>query len=235
MNRNLPRPSGYFEPVRNKTVTGTYHLDDAGTKRPVGYVLEKLALDYGLGAFALLSLAPLLLLIALAIKLDSPGPILFRQPRRGLNNRNFTLFKFRSMYTQYADIDACRQTSRDDPRVTGVGKWLRRLSIDELPQLFNVLRGEMSLVGPRPHAPNMRVEGELLDVANSDYLLRYGVKPGMTGWAQVNGMRGEIARREDLRKRIDYDLAYIRQWSLGFDLKILALTLLREILSRNAF
>jgi lipopolysaccharide/colanic/teichoic acid biosynthesis glycosyltransferase len=116
-----------------------------------------------------------------------------------------------------------------------VGKWLRRLSLDELPQLLNVLRREMSLVGPRPHALNMRIEGELLDVASGDYLLRYSVKPGITGWAQVNGVRGEVVRLEDLRKRIEYDLEYIRHWSVRFDLKILFLTATREIISKNAF
>jgi lipopolysaccharide/colanic/teichoic acid biosynthesis glycosyltransferase len=235
MNRHLRQVREYFGAERSDAATGIYDKIGAAPNRHAGYSIEKQALDYGLGALALLFFAPLLLLIAVAIKLDSPGAVFFRQPRRGLNNRNFTVFKFRSMYAQLSDIDACRQTSPNDPRVTRVGKWLRRLSFDELPQLLNVLRGEMSLVGPRPHAPNMRVEGELLDVVISDYLQRYSVKPGMTGWAQVNGMRGRVARREDLRKRIDYDLAYIRQWSVGFDLKILALTISREIFSRNAF
>ena len=184
---------------------------------------------------ALLFFAPLLLIIAVAIKLDSPGPVLFRQKRRGLNNQPFMVFKFRSMFVHLSDIEASRQTTRNDPRVTRVGKWLRRLSLDELPQLLNVLRREMSLVGPRPHALNMRIEGELLDVASGDYLLRYSVKPGITGWAQVNGVRGEVVRLEDLRKRIEYDLEYIRRWSVRFDLKILFLTATREIISKNAF
>jgi len=235
MSLPLHQPGEYFETAPSEAPTRIFDPADAAPKCPAAESIEKRALDYGFGALGLLVLAPLLVLIAVAIKLDSPGPVFFRQPRRGLNNRNFTVFKFRSMYTRLSDIEASRQTSRNDPRVTRVGKWLRRLSFDELPQLLNVLRGEMSLVGPRPHAPNMRVEGELLDVAISDYLLRYSVKPGMTGWAQVNGIRGEVARREDLRKRIDYDLAYIRQWSVGFDLKILALTITREIFSRNAF
>lgn len=196
---------------------------------------EKQALDYVLATLAVVVLAPLLLLIALMVKLESPGPVFFRQPRRGWNNEIFTVLKFRSMYTHLSDIDAKRQTSRNDPRVTRVGKWLRRLSFDELPQLFNVLRGEMSLVGPRPHAPNMQVEGQLLNIASNDYLLRYSVKPGITGWAQVNGVRGEVTRREELRRRIDYDLDYIRRWSIWFDIKILALTVTREFISKNAF
>ena len=195
----------------------------------------KQALDYGIAALALVFLAPLLLLIALTIKLDSPGPVFFLQPRRGLHNRTFTLIKFRSMYTHLADPEVSRQTSRGDPRVTRVGKWLRRLSFDELPQLLNVLRGEMSLVGPRPHAPNMRVEGELPNIVSEEYLLRYSAKPGITGWAQVNGLRGELARLEDLRQRVQLDLDYIRGWSLWLDCKILLLTLTREIFSKNAF
>jgi len=215
---------------RNESNTGNH----SARKQRAG-AFRKQLMDYGLGTLALLLAAPCLLAISAAIKLDSPGPVLFRQPRRGLHNKIFMVFKFRTMHQHLSDIDANRQTSRNDPRVTRIGKWLRRLSLDELPQLFNVLRGEMSLVGPRPHAPNTRVEGELLDAASSDYLLRYSVKPGITGWAQVNGARGELVRREDLRKRIDYDLEYIRQWSVGFDLKIMVLTAAREIISKHAF
>ncbi len=203
--------------------------------RSSGAAFFKQALDYLLGGMAIGVASPFLLAIALAIKLESPGPVFFRQPRRGMHDRLFMVFKFRSMHQHLSDIEANRQTSRDDPRVTRIGKWLRRLSLDELPQLFNVLRGEMSLVGPRPHAPNTRVEGELLPAACSNYLQRYHVKPGITGWAQVNGARGELVKREDLRKRIDYDLEYIRQWSVGFDLKIMVLTAMREIISKHAF
>jgi polysaccharide biosynthesis protein PslA len=215
-------------------VIGIFDLGD-GRQRRAGGAFAKQLLDYGLGTMALLFFVPLLLIIALAIKLDSPGPVLFRQKRRGLNNQPFMVFKFRSMYMHLSDIETSRETSRNDPRVTRVGKWLRRLSLDELPQLLNVLRREMSLMGPRPHALNMRIEGELLDVASGDYLLRYSVKPGITGWAQVNGVRGEVVRLEDLRKRIEYDLEYIRRWSVRFDLKILFLTATREIISKNAF
>ncbi len=128
-----------------------------------------------------------------------------------------------------------RQTSRSDPRVTRVGKWLRRLSIDETPQLLNVLRGEMSLVGPRPHAMQTRVEGELLNDVLSDYIVRFRVKPGITGWAQVNGARGELVTTDDLRRRVAYDLDYIQHWSAWFDIKIMALTVAREIVSNHAF
>jgi lipopolysaccharide/colanic/teichoic acid biosynthesis glycosyltransferase len=235
MTPNLPRSSECFDASQCSPVAALFDLADSEQPSRAGRAFGKLALDYGVGAVALLLFAPLLLIIAAAIKIDSPGPVFFRQPRRGLNNQYFTVFKFRSMHTRFSDIDVNQQTSRDDPRVTRVGKWLRRLSLDELPQLLNVLRGEMSLVGPRPHAPNMRVEGEPLDVAVGDYLLRYSVKPGITGWAQVNGFRGKVANREDLRKRLDYDLDYIRRSSIGFDLKIMVFTITREIFSKNAF
>ena len=197
--------------------------------------MRKRMLDITLGLAAFVFLLPLLLVIACAIKLDSRGPILFRQPRLGFNNRQFTVFKFRSMYAHDADVMASRQTSRGDPRVTRVGKWLRRLSIDELPQLLNVLRGEMSLVGPRPHAPHTRAGGKLLDDALAEYVLRHQVKPGITGWAQVNGARGELVTTDDLRRRVAFDLQYIQRWSIRFDLKIMALTVLREVFSKNAF
>jgi Undecaprenyl-phosphate glucose phosphotransferase len=206
-------------------------------RRPLdeGQKLRKRALDLVLSLVAFVLLAPVFAIVALAIKLDSPGPVFFLQPRRGFNNRQFMVFKFRSMYADATDRMAARQTSRDDPRVTRVGKWLRRLSIDELPQLLNVLRGEMSLVGPRPHAPHTSVEGKLLNDAISDYALRYRVKPGITGWAQVNGARGELVTTEDLRRRLAFDFDYIQRWSITFDIKIMVLTALREIVSRHAF
>jgi lipopolysaccharide/colanic/teichoic acid biosynthesis glycosyltransferase len=178
---------------------------------------------------------PLSLAVAAAIKIESPGPVLFRQPRHGHNNVPFVVFKFRTMYESETDLLADRQTSRDDRRVTRVGKWLRRLSIDELPQLLNVLRGEMSLVGPRPHALHTMVEGELLNDAVGDYMMRYRVKPGITGWAQVNGARGALVTRDDLRRRLVFDLAYIQSWSLLLDLRIMGMTVSREIFSRSAY
>ncbi|MDE2240252.1 MAG: exopolysaccharide biosynthesis polyprenyl glycosylphosphotransferase [Rhodospirillales bacterium] len=197
---------------------------------------HKRALDISLSLLALVMFfAPLFVVVATLIKLDSPGPVLFRQPRRGLNNRTFTVFKFRTMHASSSDIFATKQTSRNDPRVTRVGRWLRKLSIDELPQLLNVLRGEMSLVGPRPHALHTKVEGELLDRALADYLIRYQVKPGITGWAQINGARGELVTREDLCRRVAYDLEYIQRWSFRFDLKIIFMTAVKEIISKHAF
>lgn len=206
-------------------------------RRPLNewQTIVKKILDLTIGGVAFLCFIPLFLVVAAAIKLDSPGPVLFRQPRRGFNNRQFTVFKFRSMHSNAADLLAVKQTSRGDPRVTRVGKWLRRLSIDETPQLINVLRGEMSLVGPRPHAPQTRVEGELLNDVIGEYVVRFQVKPGITGWAQVNGARGEMVTTDDLRRRVAYDLEYIQQWSAWFDIKIMALTVIREIVSRHAF
>lgn len=206
-------------------------------RRPLSDIqlVEKAIVDFSLAFCVSIFLLPFLIGVALAIKLDSKGPVFFRQPRTGKNGREFMVYKFRSMHTDMSDLMAARQTSRDDPRVTRIGKWLRRLSIDEVPQLLNVLRGEMSLVGPRPHAPHTRAGGLLLDDALAEYVLRYHVKPGITGWAQINGARGELVTIDDLKKRVAYDLDYIRRWSLVFDFRIMILTIVREVFSRHAF
>jgi polysaccharide biosynthesis protein PslA len=196
---------------------------------------KKLTFDLVIGCLMLLVVAPLLALIALAIRLDSPGPILFRQPRLGFNNRLFTCYKFRSMHHGLTDLMGDRQATRGDARVTRIGKWLRALSLDELPQLFNVLRGNMSLVGPRPHPPNTKAEDKLFTEVVAKYAFRHRVKPGITGWAQVNGWRGETKTVEQIENRVACDLAYIENWSLWFDLRIMVLTITREILSRHAF
>jgi exopolysaccharide biosynthesis polyprenyl glycosylphosphotransferase len=196
---------------------------------------KKMAFDFILGFLLLLVLSPFLVLIALIIQLESPGPALFRQPRLGFNNRLFTCYKFRTMHEGMADLMGDQQTTRDDPRVTRLGKWLRRLSIDELPQLLNVLQGNMSLVGPRPHAPNTKAADQLFTDVVARYAVRHSMKPGITGWAQVNGWRGETKTVEQIEKRVACDLAYIENWSVWFDLRILMLTVTREILSRNAF
>jgi putative colanic acid biosynthesis UDP-glucose lipid carrier transferase len=180
-------------------------------------------------------LAPLMLLVALAIKLDSPGPVLFRQMRVGFDRRPIEVLKFRTMRHELCDAPGAatvKQATRDDHRVTRVGRFLRRSSLDELPQLFNVLKGDMSLVGPRPHA-----------VAHNDhyaalidgYLGRHRVKPGITGWAQVNGCRGETITVDDMRRRIALDLQYIDNWSLGLDLKILLRTPLVGFVNEKAY
>lgn len=178
---------------------------------------------------------PLLLIIAIAIKLDSPGPVFFRQPREGFNNRPFRVYKFRSMYRDHEEIETIRQASRDDPRVTRVGRILRKTSFDELPQLLNVLEGDMSLVGPRPHAASTRAGGRLFSEVLASYAARHKVKPGITGWAQVCGWRGETDTEEKLIKRFEHDLYYIENWSLWFDLYILLRTIGSVLLPRNAF
>ena len=197
--------------------------------------IAKLGIDVLFASIALVILFPLLLAIAVAIKLDSPGPVFFKQSRLGFNNRSFDVFKFRSMYANMADPTAMKQTSRNDSRVTRVGKWLRKLSLDELPQLLNVLRNEMSLVGPRPHAPHTRAGGKLLDDALAEYVIRHQVKPGITGWAQINGSRGELVTTEDLHKRVTLDLEYMQRWSIWFDIKIMFLTVIREVVSRHSY
>ncbi len=198
-------------------------------------MLQKAVFDRVLAALLLAALLPALAAVALAIRLDSPGPVLFRQPRQGFNGAMFKVYKFRSMFHSMADLTATRQTRRGDPRITRIGRLLRKFSIDEVPQLINVLQGEMSLVGPRPHAPNTRAGDTLFHEAVADYALRHRVKPGITGWAQVNGWRGETRTQVQLEQRVAHDLHYIDNWSLLLDLKILVLTVLREINSRVAF
>ena len=185
----------------------------------------KRAEDLALGLPLLCLVAPLMLLVALAIRLDSPGPVLFVQPRLGFNNRTIRVRKFRTMHIGLSDERGSRQAVRDDPRVTRVGRWLRRMSLDELPQLINVVGGSMSLVGPRPHALGTEAAGLPFEAAAADYEARHRVKPGITGWAQVRGWRGETDTVEKLRQRVEHDLHYIAHWSLWFDLRILALTL----------
>ncbi|MBK20643.1 MAG: undecaprenyl-phosphate glucose phosphotransferase [Rhodospirillaceae bacterium] len=189
--------------------------------------------DRLLGLIILMLIWPILLAIALAIKLDSSGPILFRQKRYGFNNNEITVLKFRSMFWEPDRSDKkVKQAQQEDPRVTRVGRFIRRTSLDELPQIINVLRGEMSLVGPRPHAIAHNEEyAQIID----EYLIRHKVKPGITGWAQVNGLRGETANPEQMRARVQHDLYYIENWSLGFDLKILFLTLFTGFLNENAY
>ena len=177
-------------------------------------------------------LSPVLIAAALMIKLDSPGPVLFRQRRYGFNNNPITVFKFRTMRHDQADDRLVPQARRNDPRVTRVGAFLRRTSLDELPQLINVLRSEMSLVGPRPHAV---AHNEQYAHVIDDYLSRHRVKPGITGWAQVNGLRGETDTPDKMRRRVQYDLYYIDNWSLYLDFKILALTPFVGLVHKNAY
>jgi exopolysaccharide biosynthesis polyprenyl glycosylphosphotransferase len=189
-------------------------------------VFEKRVFDIVIASIAIALLTPVLLLVATLIKLDSPGPAFFVQRRYGFNQRQFRIFKFRTMTTM-DDGDEVLQARRSDPRVTRIGNRLRRWNIDEVPQLFNVLLGDMSLVGPRPHALTHDREYER---KISIYARRHNVKPGITGWAQVNGYRGQTDD-EKMRKRVEYDLYYIDNWSLWLDFFIL----IRTVLSRHAY
>jgi exopolysaccharide biosynthesis polyprenyl glycosylphosphotransferase len=183
----------------------------------------------------LLFLAPLFLVVALAIKLDSPGPVFFRQKRYGFNNHLIGVYKFRSMRHDMRDEKAEKLVTKNDPRVTRLGAFLRKTSIDELPQLINVLLGEMSIVGPRPHALSAKAADRLYEEVVAEYAARHRVKPGITGWAQVMGWRGETDTIEKIQKRVEHDLYYIENWSLGFDLKILVLTVFALLKADNAY
>jgi putative colanic acid biosynthesis UDP-glucose lipid carrier transferase len=195
-------------------------------------LLVKQLEDKILGFMLTVVALPILAVAALAVRLDSPGPVLFRQKRYGFNNDEITVFKFRTMHDGQAEDPSMPQARRDDPRVTRVGRILRRTSIDELPQLFNVLRGDMSLVGPRPHAV---AHNEHYAKVIDGYLARHRVKPGITGWAQINGLRGATETPELMRQRVVYDLFYIDNWSLQFDLKILIHTVLFSLVDKNAY
>jgi exopolysaccharide biosynthesis polyprenyl glycosylphosphotransferase len=188
-----------------------------------GYFI-KTASDRILGSLILIAILPLLAIIALAIKLTSPGPVFFSQQRLGFNNNTFRILKFRTMYTHLQDDHAEQLTTKKDPRVTPVGAFLRRWSLDELPQILNVLTGDMSLVGPRPHAAKAKAGTKLYEHVLDTYAQRHRVKPGITGWAQVNGWRGETDTEEKLIRRVEHDLSYIENWSPVLDLKILVLT-----------
>jgi exopolysaccharide biosynthesis polyprenyl glycosylphosphotransferase len=197
--------------------------------------IAKRAEDIVISSVALIFLGPLMLIVALAVKLDSPGPALFRQRRHGFNNREIEVYKFRSMRTDMADPTGGAQTRRGDQRITRIGGFLRRSSIDELPQILNVLRGEMSLVGPRPHPVGMRTKDMLCHEIVETYAHRHRVKPGITGWAQINGSRGATSEPEQLRRRVDLDLYYIEHWSILLDLKIMFQTAHSLIATKNAF
>ena len=191
--------------------------------------------DLILGSLLLLIASPVMLLCALAIWLNDRGPIFFRQTREGFNNQRFRIWKFRTMRAEAAEQDAIRQAQRDDDRITRVGRFLRRTSLDELPQLFNVIAGEMSLVGPRPHAPSTRAGDRLFSEIVKTYAARHNVKPGITGWAQTCGWRGETDTEEKLLKRLEHDLYYVENWSLLFDVYILIRTGATVLFSRAAY
>ncbi len=188
-------------------------------------LVMKWLFDHIVGFVILLAALPVMGLVALAIKLDSPGPVLFRQKRFGFNNERIDVFKFRSLFHHQADPTASRVVTKDDPRVTRVGRFIRKTSLDELPQLFNVVfKSNLSLVGPRPHAVQGKLQSRLFDEAVDGYFARHRVKPGITGWAQINGWRGEVDTDEKIQKRVEFDLYYIENWSVLFDLFILLKT-----------
>ncbi len=188
--------------------------------------------DRVLSLLILLVISPLLILIAVGVKLSSPGPVLVRQLRHGWDGKPIEVYKFRSMIVHAEPKGVITQAQREDPRITRIGKFLRRTSFDELPQFINVLQGRMSIVGPRPHA--MEHNEQYKDLIHA-YMQRHRVKPGITGWAQVNGWRGETDTLDKMRKRVEYDLYYIEHWSIGFDLRIIAMTILSGFFGRNAY
>jgi putative colanic acid biosynthesis UDP-glucose lipid carrier transferase len=193
--------------------------------------MSKRVSDVVVATLILLITAPLLIAIAAAIKLSSPGPAIFRQRRYGLNGEEITVYKFRTMRVM-EDGGAIVQATKDDPRTTRIGRFLRRYSLDELPQLVNVLQGRMSLVGPRPHAV---AHNEMYRKLIKGYMIRHKVRPGITGLAQVNGLRGETRTVEQMEARVRYDLEYLRNWSVGLDLQILAKTAIRVLNDGKAF
>jgi len=198
-----------------------------GINRLVKYVEDRF-----LALFFLVVSSPLMFFIALGIKLTSKGPIIFKQVRHGYDGRPINIYKFRTMILHKEKDNCVTQASRKDPRVTKIGAFLRSTSLDELPQFFNVLQGRMSIVGPRPHAI---AHGELYKDKIDDYMKRHKVKPGITGWAQINGWRGETDTLEKMEKRVEYDLYYIENWSLWFDLKIIFMTLFKVFLHESAY
>jgi Undecaprenyl-phosphate glucose phosphotransferase len=199
-------------------------------------VVMKWLFDKIVGGLAILLAAPVMAVIALLIKLDSPGPVLFKQRRHGFNNELIEVYKFRSMYADQTDHAAAKSVTRNDSRVTRVGRVIRKTSIDELPQLFNVVfKGNLSLVGPRPHAVNQKFEDRQFDEAVDGYFARHRVKPGITGWAQINGWRGEITNPEAIQRRVEHDLYYIENWSLLLDLYILTKTPLALLKTDKAY
>ncbi|PBC01870.1 undecaprenyl-phosphate glucose phosphotransferase [Mesorhizobium sp. WSM3860] len=197
--------------------------------------VAKRSFDIIFSLVGIIVFSPVMLATAIAIKLDSKGPVLFKQKRHGFNNEVIEVYKFRSMYTDRSDPTAKQTVTKNDPRVTHVGRFIRKTSIDELPQFFNSLFGSLSLVGPRPHAIAAQSHNLLYNEVVDGYFARHKVKPGVTGWAQINGWRGEMDTNEKIRMRTEYDLYYIENWSMLFDLRILFLTPVRLLNTENAY
>jgi Undecaprenyl-phosphate glucose phosphotransferase len=234
--RLAPGPIGYrllSRPVSHLARLPLLHVADRPLddwSRVVKWLEDRI-----LASLILLLIALPMALIAVAIKLDSPGPVLFRQKRYGFNNQLIEVLKFRSMSNDLRDENGVASTQVNDDRVTRVGAFIRRTSLDELPQFINVLRGEMSIVGPRPHATQTRAGDKLLEELVAEYRVRHKVQPGITGWAQINGWRGTIDSAEKLRNRVECDIYYLENWSLIFDLKIIALTVLKGFVGKEAY
>jgi Undecaprenyl-phosphate glucose phosphotransferase len=231
--RLCPDMIGFHLPHRHVTHIAGVPMLNVFEKPLSGWnYIVKITEDRMLAAVILVVIAPLFALISLLIKLDSRGPVLFRQMRYGFNNEVIEVFKFRTMYIDHCEEHKVAQATRHDPRVTRIGRFLRRTSLDELPQLINVLKGTMSIVGPRPHAiAHNEQYSRLID----EYLARHRVKPGITGWAQVNGLRGETETLDKMEQRVRYDLYYIENWSLLFDLRIIMRTMFVGFSHPNAY
>ncbi|MEK2605572.1 undecaprenyl-phosphate glucose phosphotransferase [Burkholderia arboris] len=230
--RFMPDLTG-MTPLHPHRANRGHALDLVASPLSARALAGKAMFDRAFAGLALVVIAPLMALIAIAVKWSSPGPVLFRQQRRGAYGRIFTIYKFRTMHRHDAgEQGEVRQATQGDPRVTRIGALLRRTSLDELPQFFNVLKGDMSVVGPRPHAvEHDRFYQPLVD----GYIQRYRIKPGITGWAQVNGYRGETDRIEKMQKRVEHDLYYLNNWSFALDVRIVAATVLRGFTHRNAY
>lgn len=195
-------------------------------------IVAKWLFDMVFATIALIAFSPIMLITAIAIKLNSKGPVFFKQKRHGFNNELIEVYKFRSMYTDMSDEKAAKLVTKDDPRVTSVGRFIRKTSIDELPQFINVLRGELSICGPRPHALQAKADDRLYHDAVDGYFARHRVKPGITGWAQINGWRGETDTVDKIMQRVNHDLYYIENWSIFLDLYILFMTPI-SLVSKN--
>jgi len=204
-------------------------------RNDIGFRIFKRSFDISIALVALILLMPFLVVTSIIIKLNGPGPVLFRQDRYGLNNELFSMYKFRTMRTEKSDVSGVTQTVKGDPRITSIGRFLRRTSFDELPQLFNILKGDMSIVGPRPHVPGMLAAGVLYEEFDSRYHARHVVRPGLTGLAQVNGFRGATTNEKAARMRLNYDLEYIDRQSAMLDIKITLNTFWKEFFSGSGY
>ena len=217
---------GRLQDINGVPVVGICETPFTGTNE-----LVKRVSDVVLATLIIILISPLLLALAIGVKLSSPGPVLFKQRRNGLDGEEIVVYKFRSMVSQ-DNGPVVRQATKNDPRVTRFGAFLRRTSLDELPQFFNVVQGHMSIVGPRPHAVAHNEEYRRIIKA---YMVRHKVKPGITGWAQVHGHRGETDTLEKMQARVEYDLEYLRNWSIGLDLQIIVRTIRLVFFDRNAY